>query len=134
MRGSEERTTAAAMGGAGAGAGAALVATVASGCCVGPVAAPLVVGILGASGAAWAATLKPYSPALLVGSGLLLGYAFWSLYRTRASCPVDEPADGIPEPDTGSDRGRWLRLAAVGVAWVAATIWFAALILNLVVT
>ncbi len=58
------------------GVGTALSATLASACCVGPVAAPLVVAVLGAGGAAWATGLKPYSWILLAGSGQLLGYSF----------------------------------------------------------
>lgn len=120
------RKTAGALGSAGAGVGAALTATVASACCVGPVAAPLIVGILGAGGAAWAASLKPYSPYLLAFSGALLAYAFWALYRPGASCDTDEPK--APEA------GRWTRWTALAVAWSAAALWSGAVVLNLTIS
>lgn len=113
-----------ALGAAGAaslGVGAALTAGAASACCVGPVAAPIIVGLLGASGAAWAASLKPFSPLLLGVSGLLLAFSFWSLYgRRRASC----------EPGERPRTSRRLQ-AARGVVWIAAVFWAASLGLNL---
>src|SRR5215510_12858218 len=69
------------LGAAAAGAGSALVAVLASSCCV-PILAPLIVAVLGAGGAAWAG-LKPYSPYLLGGSLLLLLYGLWTVYRPR---------------------------------------------------
>ena len=55
------------VGAAATSAGAAAIATAASACCI-PIVAPLVVTVLGASGAAWAAGLKPYSLHFLLGS------------------------------------------------------------------
>jgi hypothetical protein len=89
---------------------AALAATVASACCVGPVLAPVSVSVLGASGAAWAAGLKPYSPSILAGSLALLLYGFrpglpaTAILRHSASC---------------SPSSLRVRLAL----WIAAGIW-----------
>lgn len=117
------RTTGA-LGSAGAGVGAATVAAAASACCVGPVAAPLIVGLLGAGGAAWAAGLKPYSPYLLAGSAALLAYAFWGLYGWRDECSVDDAAS--------SDRSRVGHTAARVIAWLAAVLWVGAVAVNVV--
>lgn len=65
-----------AIGAATSTTGAAVLATVASACCVGPVLAPVIVAVLGASGAAWAAGLKPYSPYIPGASLVLLVYGF----------------------------------------------------------
>jgi mercuric ion transport protein len=93
--------------------GAALTATVASLCCVGPV----VVSLVGVSGAVLAAGLKPYRPYLMVGSLVLLGVSFWLAYRPGgassrpgAACPVQS--------------GRTTRL----MLWIAAGAWVLALI------
>ena len=104
------------LGVAATGAGAALVTTAATACCV-PVIAPLVVSVLGVSGAVWAAGLKPYSPYMLAASALLLGYGFWTVYRPRpasagATCPVRRP-----------------RLPQI-ILWVAGALWLVALALN----
>lgn len=106
-----------AAGVAATSAGAAVVATAASACCV-PVIAPLLVAVLGASGAAWAAGLKPYSPYLLAVSAVFLGYGLWTVYRPRSAsaggaCPARRP-----------------RLPRV-ILWTAGVIWLAALVLNL---
>ena len=80
----------------------------------------VVVAVLGASGAAWAAGLKPYSPWLLGGSFLLLAYGFWSVYRVPKSCVV------------GSGAGRrWGPAAVRSVLWLAAILWLAAVAVNL---
>lgn len=68
-----------------AGLGTALVAALTSACCVTPVLATLMVGVLGASGVATAAGLKPYSPYLFGGSLVSLGFAFWAVYRPAPS-------------------------------------------------
>ena len=78
----ELRSAKGAVGAAAAGAGAAALATAAGACCI-PIVAPLVVAVLGAGGAAWAAGLKPYSLAILGVSGLLLAYGYWVVYRPR---------------------------------------------------
>ena len=98
--------------------GAALAAGAAGACCV-PVVAPTVVALLGAGGAAWAATLEPYRPYLLAGSAALLAYSFWTLYgRARRQL------------DNRGGRTRWKRRVAYGVTWGAAVLWVAALALH----
>ena len=108
-------------GTASLGVGAALFAGLASACCVGPVAAPLVVAILGAGGAAWAAGLKPYSMLILVLSGALLAFSVWSLrQRGAGSCePADRPRSRLKE-----------RLAR-GIVGGATLLWLVSLALNL---
>ncbi len=106
-----------AWGAATSGAGAAVLATAATACCV-PILAPLIVSVLGVSGAVWAAGLKPYSPYILAGAGLLLGYGFWTVYRRRplpadVSCPARRP--------------RGVRI----VLWTSALLWLVACLLNL---
>jgi hypothetical protein len=106
-----------AWGAALSGAGAAALATAASACCV-PVLAPLLISVLGVSGAVWAAGLKPYSPAILGAAGLLLAYGFWTVYHRH---PV---ADGAACPRR---RPRAVRI----VLWASALGWTLALALNL---
>ncbi|GMU64570.1 MAG: hypothetical protein AMXMBFR36_08440 [Acidobacteriota bacterium] len=107
-----------AAGAAVAGAGGALMATAATACCAGPVIAPLVLGILGAGGAAWAARFEPYSVWFLAGSGGMLAFGFWSIYRVRLACEV--PAGGR------NARQRLVRL----LLWVSASLWVAAVAIN----
>ncbi len=105
-----------AVGVAAAGAGAAALATAAGACCV-PVVAPLVVAVLGAGGAAWAAGLKPYSLAILAAAALLLAYGYRVVYRPRPAaaaepCPV-----------------RWPVTPRL-VLWIAFALWAVAAFLN----
>lgn len=111
-----------AIGAATTGVGAALLTLVAGACCVSPVLAPLIVGILGASGAVWAVSLKPYTWWILGGAGLALAGGFWTVYRPRAFC-----AAGV-----GTSRGRVLPLIAKGSLWLGAVCWAAALVLRVV--
>jgi mercuric ion transport protein len=68
---------------------AVLTATVASACCIGPVAAVLLgIGTFGAS----LALLEPYRPALLGLTTLLLVWAFVVAYRPTADCDACLPA------------------------------------------
>jgi mercuric ion transport protein len=106
--------------GRNSGAGSALAAVLASSCCVGPVLAPLIVAALGASGAAWAAGLKPYSPYLLAGSFALLLFGLWTTYRPRPAC-VDGTCPIRP--------GRSVKT----VLWAAVALWTLAALLNLIV-
>ncbi len=109
-------------GAAASGAGAALVATAATACCAGPILAPIVVGVLGASGAAWAAGLKPYSSWLLGGSFVMLAAGFWTTYRRRASC------------DLGSGGSSRLSDRVVrAVLWLALLLWIGSVATNLFV-
>lgn len=114
----QDRRPYGALGAGAAGASAALVAVFASSCCV-PVIAPLIVAVLGASGAAWAAGLKPYSPYILAGSLALLLYGMWMVYRPRPACSPES----CP---TGAGRG------VKAVLWVAAALWAVAALLNFV--
>ena len=112
----EARSNKSAVGVAAAGAGAAALATAAGACCL-PVVAPLVVAVLGAGGAAWAAGLKPYSFAILGVAGLLLAYGYWVVYRPRQAaageaCPVQRP------------------LSPRLVLWIATALWAVAAFLN----
>jgi hypothetical protein len=108
------------VGAAATSAGAAAIATAASACCI-PIVAPLVVTVLGASGAAWAVGLKPYSLYLLVGSLGLLTFGFWSVYRPKRAC-----ADGTCPPG----RSNAARAARV-ILWFAAALWLGAAVLNI---
>lgn len=91
--------------------GAVLTATVASLCCVGPV----VVSIVGVSGALLAAGLKPYRPYLMLGSLALLGLSFWLVYG-----PAARSLSGAACPTRS---GRTTRV----VLWIAAGAWALAL-------
>jgi hypothetical protein len=99
-----------AIGAAGLGTGAALTAGVASACCVGPTLAPIFLSVLGASGLATVSGLRPFTPWLLLGSGLMLSFSFWSSYR-RSSCA------GLPPPVS-----RAVYVARL-VTWLAAALW-----------
>ncbi|MGH7566903.1 MAG: hypothetical protein ACREK2_08745 [Gemmatimonadota bacterium] len=106
-----------AAGAASTGAGAALVSAAASACCVGPFAAPLIVSVLGAGGAAWAAGLKPYSNWLLGFAAVMLVVGFYVAYRGQRAC------DAPPRR-----RDRLVR----GVLWVSAALWLVSATVNLV--
>lgn len=108
------------VGAAATSAGAAAIATAASACCI-PIVAPLVVTVLGASGAAWAAGLKPYSLHFLLGSLALLVFGFWSVYRPKQACE-----DGSCPPG----RTNAARAARVTL-WLAAALWLGAAVLNI---
>lgn len=110
----------AAAGAALSGAGGALVAAAATACCAGPVLAPLVVAVLGAGGAAWAAGLKPYSPWLLAASAVMLAFGFRSAYRPRPSCER-----------SGGRTTRRADRAVRSVLWLSALLWVAAVAVNL---
>ncbi|MGH7588550.1 MAG: mercuric transporter MerT family protein [Gemmatimonadota bacterium] len=104
------------VGVAATGTGGALASLAASACCV-PALTPLIVTVVGASGAAWAAGLQPYRPYILAGTAILLGYGFWSVYRRRDACP------GSYE----TARRRWVARLSKGALFVAAAIWLASL-------
>jgi hypothetical protein len=92
-----------------------VTATLASVCCTGPVLAPIVVGLLGATGAAAAAGLKPYTPYLFTLSFAMLAFGFWSVYRARRACAL---------AGSGVSPGAALRISQI-VLWVAAALWVA---------
>lgn len=97
-------------------AAAALTATAASICCIGP----LGLALLGVNGAILAAGLKPYRAYFLVASLVFIGLAFWAVYGGRkksndsARCSVRS--------------GRIARLTL----WVAAALWLGAVIVQFV--
>lgn len=111
-----------ALGAATTGVGAAVVTLVAGACCVSPVLAPLIVGVLGASGAVWAASLKPYTRWILGVAGLSLIGGFWTVYRPRPACEIGP----------GARRSQFLPRVAKVSLWVGAVCWAAALVLRLI--
>ncbi len=107
-----------AAGAAASGTGAALLAAASAVCCTGPGIATLVVTVLGAGGAAWAAGLKPYSPYLSAASLLLIGFGFWTT-RRRRGCAV-----------AGSRATFWTRRAARAMLWLASLVWLASAVIQ----
>jgi mercuric ion transport protein len=117
-RDDREGTRLAAIGTSIAGLGAALTATAATLCCVGPA----VVAVVGVGGAVAAASLKPYRPLLILVSVALLGLGFWLTYRPRA-------ADGSAGVACPTRAGRLSRR----IVWIAAAFWLAAVLLPFLV-
>ena len=113
--------TAGAVASATTGVAAAALTVVTAACCVSPVLAPIIVSVLGASGAVWAAGLKPYSTWILAGTLVCLGFGFWTVYRPRRDCAVGE----VPR------QRRLLSGIAKGSLWFGAACWMAAVILRL---
>ena len=113
--------TAGAIASASTGVAAAALTVVTAACCVSPVIAPIIVGVLGASGAVWAAGLKPYSWWILGAAFLCLAYGFWTVYRPRSHCAVgDEPAS----------RSVWPKIAK-GSLWFGAACWMTGVMLRI---
>jgi hypothetical protein len=104
------------------GVGAAPTATAASVCCTGAVVAPLIVTLLGASGAAVAAGLKPYSPYLFAASLTILAFAFLIRYRKERQCTIG----------SGPVRPPWCKRVVRGVLWFSGLRWLASLIFTIV--
>ena len=94
--------------------GSALGSSVAAVCCIGPLALTL----LGVNGMIFAAGLKPYRFYLLAGSAIMLGLAFWSIYRPL---PVEGAA-------CSTRSGRYTRM----VVWLASIVWISSFILQFV--
>lgn len=109
-RDSSRAATLTAAGAAASGAGGALVAVASAACCAGPGAATLIVTVLGAGGAAWAAGLRPYGPWLLLGSAVMILFGFRST-RSATACARAQGGHGLT-----------LRLAR-GLVWAAAVLW-----------
>lgn len=94
-----------------AGVAATLTSAAASVCCIGPAG----IALLGVEGAILAAGLKPYRAYLMAGSALLLGLAFWGVYRRgrgNRACPVRV--------------GRFTRV----IVWAGLVLWLGALALQ----
>lgn len=106
---------------ASTGVAAAALTVVTAACCVSPVIAPIIVSVLGASGAVWAAGLKPYGWWILGVTFLCLAYGFWTVYRPRRSCVVES---GIKQP-------RLLPRIAKASLWVGAACWLAGVVLRI---
>ena len=113
--------SAGAIASASTGMAAAALSVAVAACCVSPVIAPIIVGALGAGGAVWAAGLKPYGGWILGASLLCLGLGFWSTYRSRPACDVED----MPT------RSRVLQTVAKVSLWVGAVSWTAALVVRL---
>ena len=113
-----------ALGAGSTGLGAAIITLIAGTCCVSPVLAPLIVGVLGASGAAWAAGLKPYGVYILAATLLLLVFGFWSVYRTRNDCIVGGSDSATPH---------FIRRLSKGVLWTGAACWLGAVIVQVAI-
>lgn len=89
--------------------GALVAAAAASACCV----VPVVLAMVGVSGAGAGAILAPYRPWFLGATALALAWAFWSSYQRRRSCDC--------RTDPSQRRGRvalWLT-SVVAVALAA---------------
>ena len=86
----ERREAAGAIASASTGVAAAALTVVTAACCVSPVIAPIIVGLLGASGAVWAVGLKPYGWWILGAALVCLAYGFWVVYRPRRDCDVSQ--------------------------------------------
>jgi len=113
--------TAGAIASASTGVAAAALTVVTAACCVSPVVAPIIVGVLGASGAVWAAGLKPYSWWILGGARASLGNGFWTVYRPRPACAIGEAP--------GSRR--MMPTIAKGSLWFGAACWMAGVLLHI---
>jgi len=109
------RSSVSSIGAAGVGTGAALTATLASACCVGPSLAPIAISVLGASGLIALTALRPYTPLLLLGATLMLAFSFRQIYSVRSNCL----AQGASAPVS-----RGVRFARI-ITWIAAFLWLA---------
>ncbi|HKV71915.1 MAG TPA: hypothetical protein VJN62_11745 [Gemmatimonadales bacterium] len=109
------------LGAASASMGAALTTVAAGACCASAVLAPVIVAVLGASGAAWAAGLKPYTGYLLTGAFILLAGAFWMVYRPRPACDVAVEPSGF---------SRWFPRLVRPILWFSAALWMASLLVR----
>jgi hypothetical protein len=112
--------TAGAIASASTGVAAAALSVVTAACCVSPVIAPIIVSVLGASGAVWAAGLKPYSWWILGGAFVCLSYGFWTVYRPRPACAVGE----------GATRRGMMPKIAKGSLWFGAACWMTGVLLH----
>ena len=117
----ERRDAAGAIASASTGVAAAALTVVTAACCVSPVIAPIIVGVLGASGAVWAAGLKPYGWWILGAAFLCLVYGFWTVYRPRPDCAVGESRPA---------RSLWTKIGK-GSLWFGAACWMTGVMLRI---
>ena len=97
-----------------AASGSALAGIAASACCIGP----LVLSLLGVSGAAFAQRFEPLRPYFLVATYALLGAAFYLTYRpAKAACGPGEAC----ELTRANRVGRVMLWIATAVAILATT-------------
>lgn len=113
--------TAGAIASASTGVAAAALTIVTAACCVSPVVAPIIVSVLGASGAVWAAGLKPYGWWILAGAFICLAFGFWTVYRPRRDCAIG---------DAARNRAGWPTVAKFSL-WLGAACWLGGLTLRL---
>jgi len=107
---------------ASTGVAAAALTVVTAACCVSPVLAPIIVSVLGASGAVWAAGLKPYGWWILGAAFVCLAFGFWTVYRPRRECAVGE----MPK------RGLMPKVAKVSL-WFGAACWMTGVLIRLLI-
>src|SRR5215469_12018813 len=111
------------LGGATVATGSALAAAAASICCAGPAVGPLLVSLLGASGAVAFEGLRPYSPYIVAASGIILGWTIVSSRRARQQCAPDKSASishSLTRVILWVSGALWLA-AAIGVGYGIAT-------------
>lgn len=108
MKASKE---AGAIGAATVGAGAALTATLAGACCVGPSLAPVLISVVGAGGLIGIISLRPYMPIFLLFSAIMLAVSFRRIYP-QVRCSDNAPIS------------RTLKGARL-ITWFAAFLWLA---------
>lgn len=99
-------------------AGSVVSGVLASACCIGP----LVLGLMGISGAAFAQRFEPFRPYLLVVTYALLGSAFYLTYRPQAACG---PGQACEMPRTNRVGIIMLWIAAIVVILATAFPWYA---------
>ena len=99
-------------------AGSVVSGILASACCIGP----LVLGLMGISGAAFAHRFEPFRPYLLVVTYALLGGAFYLSYRPQAMCG---PGEACEMPRANRFGRLMLWIAAIVVVLATAFPWYA---------
>jgi mercuric ion transport protein len=100
-------------------AGAIASAVAASICCIGP----LVLALLGLGGGALLLRFEPYRPFFLVATGLLLGGAFYVMYR-RPRAEECEPGSACARPTSRKGQKLVLWIVTVVVVLAAAFPYF----------
>ena len=99
-------------------AGSVVSGILASACCIGP----LVLGLMGFSGAACARRFEVVRPYLLVVTYALLGGAFYFTYRPQAACGPGEVCE-MPRANRVGRITLWI--AAIVVVLATAFPWYA---------
>lgn len=100
-------------------AGSVVSGILASACCIGP----LVLGLLGISGAAFAQRFEPFRPYLLVVTYALLGGAFYFSYRPQHAACGPGAACEMPRVNRFGKAMLWI--AATVVVLATAFPWYA---------